>query len=246
MPPFTPLLALWSFLILPILAQDDPGHDHQLANFRYDCSTPELDGTILTAPCEELCSACLKYYISSIDLNKCVGYDGGDSLVPQLDGNYGNACKNCYTNWHEPDILHCSCQGNDGQMHDVSMDMNTAVGTRCGRLSCLGFTNNLGSPMVLPDKENCGIQSDDPSGLREVAKPTHAPDLLYIRRGMVHRQFPQTNTTSTSTSTTASVLITLTPHPFVPGGAANTATSIASAALPESTVAKGDSDQDQD
>ncbi|KAB5528813.1 hypothetical protein GE09DRAFT_1194080 [Coniochaeta sp. 2T2.1] len=241
---FATPFAVWSFLVLPILAQDDPGHDHQLSNFRYECSTPELDGTILTAPCEELCSACLKYYISSVDLNKCVGYDGGDALMPQLDGNYGNACKNCYTNWHEPDILHCSCQGNDGQMHDTSLDLNTAVGTRCGRLSCHGFTNNLGSPMVLPDKDNCGIQSDDPSGLRGVAKPTHALDLLYIRRGMVHPQFPQTNTTSTST--TASVLITLTPHPFVPGGAANTASSTGSAALPLSTVANGDGNQDQD
>ena len=147
-------------------------------------------------------------------------------------------------------------------MHDASMDLSkslppspstacskiptdadTVIGVRCGRLACHGLTANLGPPLVLPDKNNCGIQSDDPSGQSEIAEPTATParELLYIRRGMVYRQFPQTNTTSTST--TASVLITLTPHLSVPG-AVNTATSTTSAALLDLTVVKVDGQDD--
>ena len=88
MSPFTILFLIWSLFVLRIAAQgdpNDPGRVHQFRNFRSDCSTPELDGTILTSTCEQLCSWCLTYFISSIDLNKCVGYDGWDSLIPQKE-----------------------------------------------------------------------------------------------------------------------------------------------------------------
>lgn len=66
-------LAVWSLLVLPLLGQ---------SNFRSNCSTPDLTGTVLTAPCEELCSWCSSFYVSSIDLNKCITFDGLDSLIP--------------------------------------------------------------------------------------------------------------------------------------------------------------------
>jgi hypothetical protein len=70
-----PMLVLWGFLVLPILGQ--------YQNFRHNCSTPELSGTILTAPCREMCSHCRSFYVSSIGLDDCLGYDGQDQLVPQ-------------------------------------------------------------------------------------------------------------------------------------------------------------------
>jgi hypothetical protein len=77
------LLAIWSLLVLPILGQDD-GHANKMANFRHNCSTPDLTGTVLTAPCPDLCSWCSSFYVSSIDLNKCIAYNGEDSLVPMI------------------------------------------------------------------------------------------------------------------------------------------------------------------
>lgn len=76
-------VVIWSLLVLPILGQDI-GHVNEMSNFRYNCSTPDLAGSILTSPCQDLCSFCSSFYVSSIDLNKCIAYDGEDSLIPKL------------------------------------------------------------------------------------------------------------------------------------------------------------------
>ncbi|KAH8908265.1 Cyanovirin-N [Coniochaeta sp. PMI_546] len=208
MSPIAMLLTIWSLLVLSALGQELP--QNESAGFRHNCSTPGLDGTILTAPCKELCSVCHSFYVSSIDLNKCIGYDGGDSLMPKKDGNYGNACKHCFTNWEEPDVLHCQCQGHDDKIHDASLDLNAAVGTRCGRLSCQDYTHELGRPLVSTEPDSCLVNSQDPRGQRAIAKPTSPPELLYVRRGQVFRQFPSNSTTAGPWSETVSVIITLT------------------------------------
>jgi len=80
----TALLAIWSLLVLPIAAQSE-GHVNELANFRHNCSTPDLDGSTLTAPCQDLCNWCWSFYVSSIDLNKCIAYNGEDALLPMIE-----------------------------------------------------------------------------------------------------------------------------------------------------------------
>lgn len=79
---------LWSALLHPIWFEPIWGQElpkNEFINFRHNCSTPDLIGTTLTAPCLELCSVCHSFYVSSIDLNKCVGYDGKDTLVPKKE-----------------------------------------------------------------------------------------------------------------------------------------------------------------
>ncbi|OIW31421.1 hypothetical protein CONLIGDRAFT_680120 [Coniochaeta ligniaria NRRL 30616] len=214
MSPIVMLLAIWSLYILPVLGQGELPKN-EFAHFRHNCSTPDLDGTILTAPCLELCSVCASFYVSSMDLNKCIGYDGKDTLMPKKDGNYGNACKDCFTNWAEPDILYCHCTGADGKVHDASLDLNSAVGTRCGRLSCQGYTHDLGRPLVSAEPDSCYVNSEDPSGQKMIATPTPQPELLYVRRGLVYRQFPSNSTASATNFGTVSVIITLTVEPEV-------------------------------
>lgn len=87
-----------------------------------------------------------------------------------------------------------------------------AIGTRCGRLSCQGYTEALGPPLAALDGANCEVQSNIPSGNKRAAEPTAsaAPELLYVRRGLLYRQFPTNSTTAPHGSGTVSVIITLT------------------------------------
>lgn len=78
----TKLLVIFGLLVFTALGQDMK-YSNELANFRHNCSTPDLAGTILTSPCRETCSPCFSFYVSAIDLNKCIGYDGQDTLTPK-------------------------------------------------------------------------------------------------------------------------------------------------------------------
>jgi hypothetical protein len=57
------------------------------------------------------------------------------------------------------------------------------------------------------------VQSNAPSGNKMVAKPTAPPELLFVRRGLVYRQFLTNSTTAPPSSGTVSVIITLTVEP---------------------------------
>jgi hypothetical protein len=101
----------------------------------------------------------------------------------------------------------------------TGLALDAAVGTRCGRLSCQGYTNDLGRPLVATEHDSCAVNSLDPSGQKIIFKPTTPPELLYVRRGLVYRQFPPNSTKSATRSGTVSVIITLTVEPE---GAADT------------------------
>lgn len=71
---------------------------------------------------------------------------------------------------------------------------------------------------------NCDVQTNLPSGNKRAVQPTAAPELLYVRHGLVYRQFPANSTTAAHGSGTVSVIITLT---VGPEGAANTTAALA-------------------
>lgn len=142
--------------------------------------------------------------------------------------------------------MYCQCKGTDGEMHDTSLDLSklqsslrpviqtsrtllttptldAAVGTRCGRLSCQGYTHDLGPPLISAEPDSCYVNSKDPSGQKMIAKSTARPDLLYVRRGQVYRQFPSNVTTSAAGPGTVTVIITLTAEPE---GAATTGSAL--------------------
>lgn len=53
-------------------------------NFRKTCANPSVDGTTLTAQCQEDCrEVCHNFYASSMPLGYCIGYNPGGVLYPQ-------------------------------------------------------------------------------------------------------------------------------------------------------------------
>jgi hypothetical protein len=147
-------------------------------------------------------------------------------------GMFNESCSNCFNTWDEPDVIQCQCRGHSGQVHQPQFNLSESscplrplalfssfgadiwlddvVGTHCGRLTCFDFINQLGTPLNgHPDPPICDIHSDEPSGLKKVPEATPPPGLLYVRRGVVHRQqFPNNSVIETPVTVPAFFALT--------------------------------------
>ncbi|KAK4128246.1 Cyanovirin-N, partial [Parathielavia appendiculata] len=95
----------------------------------------------LGAFCRNDMTAIFGYNYSWIDLDYCVGNNGGQ-LIPYENGNYSTSCTNCGIDFEmETLVLSCKCIDPDENEATSSLDLNTTIYNYNGSIGCF---NHLG------------------------------------------------------------------------------------------------------
>lgn len=106
-------------------------------NFIGSCSNTVLKGTILTADCKNRNQ---EIQNARLDLNRCYQNSNG-SLNHVRNGNFGNSCDQCeltnLTGWTAN--LTCQCKNDDGNVGEVTINLNEFIDNRNGHLWCGRF-----------------------------------------------------------------------------------------------------------